>query len=280
MLGTSRKRLANKLLRALGGVVDLIQAGGLCEEARWMTRTRMFNIPKKSCKISRTIKSGEFLRSSAARRILRQGAPKLRPIFVAMRQWGVAIPNGAEALVHWRSTIEDAAKNGTIEPVIVAGFDMEHFCNTVEWPAIRASLRSHFPEASKAVEWEQREPGIMVLSGGSEHSFNRGAEQGEPMGSLKAALPLGDVRSRVQPQAERPHRVCDKLYIDDGQLVCAPSLFDPSVRALDKALATIGATWGGGQDVKSSARLVCQPQRYHEFQVWATDYVRRTCKVL
>ena len=152
------------------------------------------------------------------------------------------MPNGTEALIHWRSTVEDAAKTGVIEPVVFADLDLENFFNSVEWPAIRASLRMHFPEASQVVEWEQREAGTMVLADGSEHSFNRGAEQGEPLGSLKAALPLGDARGRVA--ATRPQRVCDEWYIDDGQLVCAPAMLDPWLRAFDAELETLGASRG------------------------------------
>ena len=156
---------------------------------------------------------------------------------------------------------------------------MANFFNSVEWPAIRETLRTHFSEASKVVEWEQQEPGIMVLSDGSEFEFNRGAEQGEPLGSLKAALPLGDARGRVAPGVERPHRVCDEWYIDDGQVVCAPALFDPWLRAFDLEIDAIGASRGSGQDVKSSVRLICPPERCSEFDGWATAYVRNTCKV-
>ena len=62
----------------------------------------------------------------------------------------------------------------------------------------------------------------MVLTDGTEHLFNQGAEQGEPIGSLKAALPLGDARNRVRPKAKRSYWVCDEWYNDDGQVVCAP----------------------------------------------------------
>ena len=114
---------------------------------------------------------------------------------------------------------------GLIEPIVAADLDMENFFNTVEWPAIRSSLRRHFPEASAVVEWEQQTPGMMVLSDGSEHTFDRGSEQGEPLGSLKAALPLGDARGRVLIKGDRPSRVCDEWYFDDGQLICSPALF-------------------------------------------------------
>ena len=279
MLGTSRRRLANKLLRSLGRVLDLIEQGGLCNEARWITRTRSFNIPKKLGKKPRNIKSGEFLRSSAARRIVHRGAGDLRPALVSMRQWGVAIPNGSEALVHWRSTVEDAAKAGIIEPVVVADIDMETFFNSVEWPAIRDSLRKHFPEAARVVEWEQRHEGTMVLADGSEHSFIRGAEQGEPLGSVKAALPLGDARGRVRIDGQQPRGVCDEWYIDDGQVVCAPHMFDLWLRAFDAEIATIGAKRGVSEDIKSFARLVCPADRASEFAGWDNGYVRNSCKI-
>ena len=92
MLATSRKRLANKLLRAMGKVLSLIETGGLCDEARWITRTRSFNIPKKNGAKPRNIKSGEFLRSSAARRLIQKSGPALRRTLVGMRQWGVKMP--------------------------------------------------------------------------------------------------------------------------------------------------------------------------------------------
>ena len=187
------------------------------------------------------------------------------------------MPIGTEALIHWRSTVEDAAKTGVIEPVVFADLDLENFFNSVEWPAIRASLRMHFPEASQVVEWEQREAGTMVLADGSEHSFNRGAEQGGPLGSLKAALPLGNARGRVA--ATRPQRVCDEWYIDDDQLVCAPAMLDPLLRAFDAELETLGASRGTGPDVKSSARLVCPAERVNEFERWASEYVRQSCKI-
>ena len=119
----------------------------------------------------------------------------------------------------------------------------------------------------------------MVLSDGSEHIFDRGSEQGEPLGSLKAALPLGDARGRVLIKGDRPSRVCDEWYIDDGQLICSPALFDPWLQAFGLGLAAVRATRGSGAEVKSTARLVRPAERCQEFEGWDTEYVRRTCKV-
>jgi hypothetical protein len=68
-----------------------------------------------------------------------------------MNQWGIAMPGGAEALVHWRATVEQAARQGLIPAVVVADIDMENFFNSVEWEAIRESIQKHFPEASPTI---------------------------------------------------------------------------------------------------------------------------------
>ena len=59
-------------------------------------------------------------------------------------------------------------------------------------------------------------------------------------------------------------------------------LFDRWLRALDSALASFGATRGriALGNAKSSARLLCPPERFHEFSGWDTAYVRDTVVVL
>ena len=49
-------------------------------------------------------------------------------------------------------------------------------------------------------------------------------------------------------------------------------LFDRVLRALDSALASFGATRGriALGNAKSSARLLCPPERFHEFSGWDT----------
>ena len=119
---------------------------------------------------------------------------------------------------------------------------------------------------------------MALLPNGSEFKFDRGAEQGEPLGAVKAVLPLGDARGRIAAR-EVSRGTCDEWYIDDGQLVCAPAAFDPWLRAFDAEIDLIGATRGRGNDVKSVARVICPPERAHEFDGWATEYVKATCKV-
>ena len=279
ILGVQRKRIARKALRALAKLVKVMQAGELHESARWITRTRTIFLPKKNSDVPRTVKIGETLRMIGAKQKLNDSAPSLRPTLGRMRQWGISFPGSAESLIHWRSTVEEAAHAGVIDPVVVADLDMKNFFNTVEWEEIRASMRQHFPEALPIVEWEQQRQGTTILPDGSEFHFDRGAEQGEPLGAVKAVLPLGDSRCRIAA-TNVASRTCDEWYIDDGQLVCAPAALDPWLRAFDSEIARIGATRGSGTEVKSTVRLICPEGREAEFEGWATQYVRSTCKVL
>ena len=76
--------------------------------------------------------------------------------------------------------------------------------------------------------------------------------------------------------------VCDERFVDDGQCFVRPLLFDRWLRSLDSVLASFGATRGriALGNAKSSARLLCPPERVHEFSGWHTAYVRDTVVVL
>ena len=127
---------------------------------------------------------------------------------------------------------------------------------------------------------------VTTLPSGCEFSTDRGAEQGDVLGTIQSALVLGDARaSHLQDFLSSPFEqkgVCDEWFVDDGQCFVRPMLFDRWLRALDSALASFGATWGriALGNAKSSARLLCPPERFHEFSGWDTAYVRDTVVVL
>ena len=100
LLGVSRRRVANRCLRALGKLLDCLERGGLTESARWLIRSRTILIPKKSGKAPMPLKVGEVFRSANAKRTLRRSMPKVTSTFTKMRQWGIGIPGGADALMH------------------------------------------------------------------------------------------------------------------------------------------------------------------------------------
>ena len=169
---------------------------------------------------------------------------------------------------------------------MAADLDLVNMFGNTEWPHIRAALRTHFPEASSWTEWQHQSDSVTTLPSGREFSTDRGAEQGDVLGTIQSALVLGDARaSHLQDFLSSPFEqkgVCDEWFVDDGQCFVRPMLFDRWLRALDSALASFGATRGriALGNAKSSARLLCPPERFHEFSGWDTAYVRDTVVVL
>ena len=117
-----------------------------------------------------------------------------------------------------------------------------------------------------------------MLPDGTVFNFDRGAEQGEPLGAPKSALPLGDARENVMERVGASG-ACDEWYIDDGQLICKPAYLETWLWAFDQESAKFGASRGSGTNIKSRVHLVCPEHRILEFHGWATEYVQTTCKV-
>ena len=127
----------------------------MAEEGRWLTYPRLIYLQKRRGELILDtpcpIKVGEVLRSAAAKRTLRTHEQALAPTLIRMRQYGVLLPGGAEALAHWRAIVEEAAKAGVIRPVATADFDMKNFFNSVEWGAIRRSVQEHLEVVAPSV---------------------------------------------------------------------------------------------------------------------------------
>ena len=210
----------------------------------------------------------------------------LRTKTLHMHQWGVSLPGACEALCHWRGTVEPLVLNGTLEPLVAADLDLVNMFGNAEWPAIRAALRTHFAEASAWTEWQHQSDSVTTLPTGRVFPTDRGAEQGDVLGTIQSALVLGEAReTQMQDFLSTPFEqkgVCDEWFVDDGQSFVRPMLFDRWLRALDSALASFGATRGRVAlgNAKSSARLLCPPERTHEFSGWDTAYVHDSVVVL
>ena len=104
LLGVRQRTVANRLVRALSALHKALQNGTLGSSGRWLLRTRLVWLKKKTGTAPRPVKIGEVLRTSFAKRLARKGEAALRPKLAGMHQWGLAMPGGAEAMVHWRNT--------------------------------------------------------------------------------------------------------------------------------------------------------------------------------
>ena len=203
-----------------------------------------------------------------------------------MNQWGISLPGACEGFCHRRGTIEPPAVNGTLEPLVAADLDLVNMFGNAEWPRIRQALRTHLPEALGWTEWQHQADTVTSLPTGATFATNLGAEQGDVLGTVQSALELGQARdAHLGEFLSNPLEakgVCDEWFVGDGQVFVRPFQFDPFRRALDAALTTFGATKvrAAHGNVKSSARLLCPPERQLEFQGWGTPYVHDTVDVL
>ncbi len=66
------------------------------------------------------------------------------------------MPGGCEALVHWRSAVEEIALSGAIEPLVAFDLDLTNMFGSIEWPEIRAAVDRDFQEASAWLRWQPR----------------------------------------------------------------------------------------------------------------------------
>ena len=96
--------------------------GALPDEARWMTRTRLCWQRKKNNK-PRPIQMAEVVRSSFGKRMVKKYAAPIRRAMAEEHQWGISVPGACESISHWRSTVEDLAREGALGPIVIADVD-------------------------------------------------------------------------------------------------------------------------------------------------------------
>ena len=195
------------------------------------------------------------------------------------------MPGACEAMVHWRSTVKQAACEGLIEPIVMFDLDLVNMFGTAEWPSVREALAAHFDEALPWVQWQHTTAVRTFLPSGAHHDTDRGAEQGDAFGSAQAALALGHYKEETftaGPLEAAPPRAADEWFIDDGQVAVRPGDADAWLQRFDRALDRFGATRGTRAEgnAKSSCRLLCPTDRQHEFDGWDTEYIHTTCAVL
>ena len=258
------------LQAALSAFFCRISAGSLSPAARWLTRARLCWQRKKNGK-QLPNKMEELLRSAYAKQLANPHQVFFRSKALRVHQWCISLPGACEALCHWRGTIEPMVANGPLGPLVAADLDLVNMFDNAESPRIPQALRTHFLEASAWTEWPHQSEAVTSLSTEATFATNRGAEQGVVLGTIQSALVLGDARG-AHPRdflssSLEAKGVCDEWFVDDGQVFVRPWSFEEWLRALDAALASFGATRGCAAhcNVKSSARLLCPPERMSEF---------------
>ncbi len=127
---------------------------------------------------------------------------------------------------------------------------------------MREAVGAFAPELLSWTEWLHESEAPVYLPDGNVHLVDRGAEQGDPLGSaycaLVVALVMQRTRERLKEQCgdDKTLQLADVWYMDDGQVFCHPAVADKFLQAFDFKLQKMGASRGTGADIKSMARLL------------------------
>lgn len=291
MLSCSRRRIVNRLLAAIAAAETMAERGDLPDSWRWVLNTRLVFLKKKTGTKPRPVRVGEVWRRILAKHSLSKHLPRVRKIMLAAHQYGVAVPGGAEILVHTRNVAEEAIRRDASQGVwAFVDVDLVNCFPSLEWDDVEEAVDEAVPELSPWTRW-CHDPGATIdLPAGGSHQAARGAEQGDPHGSLQAALVLArrvfQAEHTFKSQGDGLQKPFFSSWLaDDGQCICRPEDVDAYLASLDKAMAQAGATRGEGRDVKSVARLVGHSAALQAFatsdnaSTWLTERVTRTCRV-
>ena len=252
--------------------------------------SRLVFLSKKSGPKPRQVRVGELWRRVVAKRALHLHLPSIRQIMLAAHQYGVAIPGGAEILVHARTVLEETicqdAANG-VWTIIDA--DLVNCFPRLEWDDIDETMSNALPDIAPCTAWCHKASADIELPSGRVHRAGRGAEQGDPHGSLQAGLVLARCVRRaladVAAQRGEQPRAFSMWFADDGQIICRPADVHDILVALDAALAQAGATRGFVPEAKTVARLVGHPEALLAHAAdphgaeWVTEHVAATCHI-
>ena len=278
---------STRLRQAVAELHDVAGAGKLPDCSRWLLESRLIYLQKKQGLAPRPIRVGEFWRRVIAKRLVHDVKTDMQSLCIKLRQFGVAIPGGADVLVHFRSNLEAASVLDEGPAMVGLDLDLRNAFPSFEWDSIREAVGEYLLALLPWVQSCHKSGGMVHLPCGGSLEIDRGAEQGDPLGSIFCALVLGMVTKRVRekliaetPPGETKPAFFDVWYMDDGQVVMDPTLVDRYLRTLDFELAKVGATRGNGADVKSVARLVGVAEAKDERgDLWITGYIRDTCQV-
>ena len=278
---TRRRAVCSRLLRAVAALVKAGRAGQLPEATRWILQSRVVFLRKPGTATPRPIRVGEFWRRVIAKRLVHDSRLRLQRIVAQHRQCGVAMPGGADTLVHLRRCMEQAAGRGELPAAAVLDLDLRNAFPSLEWPAVRAAVRAHAPELEQWTAWCHGGPVDIQLPSGEWTACDRGAEQGDPLGPVYCALTLLGCAAAGRAAVEALGGwVWDAWYMDDGQVLLPPEYADAYLVAFDATLSAAGGTRVAGTDFKSRARLLGEPTACLAVPPgWSAGAVGATCKL-
>ena len=204
----------------------------------------------------------------------------LRKRLVGARQCGVALPGGADVLVHARRCLEAAAESSS-SAVAVLDLDLRNAFPSFEWSAVREAVHREFPALDAWTAWTHQAPARICLPTGTWIECDRGAEQGDPLGPVYCCLVLLHVAEATAASVLDSGSWCTDLwFMDDGQVALEPLHAKAYLAAFDSRLSAAGGTRVCDGEFKSTARLCGSSSAIAAVPASWSEGVQETCRIL
>ena len=206
----------------------------------------------------RPIQIGEFLRRFTSKRLLLLQRADSGRLMMAMRQVGVGIPGGAEAMAIFHQALHETwAAHQLPSAVARIKIDERNCFGLLEWDAIRAASRASLPRHYAAACWKHAEPSYVEQAGVAHSAKDRGAEQGDVDGPLECSVTLGVVAARARATVHGAQRRGD-LPWTTGVLASAP------ITAAEAAMTTAAAEEFDQRLARTAAWEALEPAQRRE----------------
>ena len=89
-------------------------------------------------------------------------------LMLSLRQFGVSLPGGAEALIHFRKVTEQLLQSSTVAEILaILDIDLVNAFPSFEWEAIREGLAEYMPGILPWTQWcHETSATVFLPSGG------------------------------------------------------------------------------------------------------------------
>jgi len=220
---------ASRLRTAIAELHAVAAAGELAHCTRWLLDSRLIFLKKKTGPAPRPVRISGVWRKIVCKKPVHETRVEAQKLVLSLRQFGVAVPGGADVLVHFRGALEKALQSSPGMVTAVLDLDLANAFPSLEWDDIRAATEEYMPRLVAWTGWCHQEAANVHLPGGGKQTSDRGAEQGDPLGSVQCVLVIALVMARTRERlsselGEAAANFGDAWFMDDGQVFCRPEL--------------------------------------------------------
>jgi hypothetical protein len=213
ILSTPLSSVNRRALTNLTRLVNMLVDGDLPEEiAPYLAGAPLMALVKPDTSL-RPIAIGDVFRRLVSKCCCSVVALKAKDL-LAPRQIGVAIPAGAEAVIHAvRHMVES---DGGDPGKIMLKVDFANAFNTIDRTVFLEETFEHFPQIFRWVAFCYMQPAKLFFGPNVLYS-SAGVQQGDPLGPLLFSLGLHRIIRRVEEA--QPNLDVNSWYLDDGCLI-------------------------------------------------------------